>query len=296
MKKSTICQEIVKIALLLLEEGLVTETAGNISARCPDGFSFFITPTGRDYRLLTERDLARVHLTSGSAEGRHKPSSEWRLHMAIYEVRSDVNAVIHHHATWASAVAVARKTIPVLIDEAADIGPIPTAPYAPSGSQELAEAASAELARGSNAILLANHGAVAVGRDLREAIHRALEVERLAKIYIGAQLLGGAHALNEPQIIRSQKFLESYWTARTAGFSPLPIASRTIRHVSFGEFVHYSFQTSITFARFVQSLVLQKLQGFVANLPPARHFGYSSRRHLTRTGRGDHGDLQGGQL
>ncbi len=88
-------------------------------------------------------------------------------------------------------VAVARQTIPVLIDEAADIGPIPTAPYAPSASQELADAASSELAKGRNAVLLANHGVVVVGRDLREAARRALEVERLAKIYIGAALLGG---------------------------------------------------------------------------------------------------------
>jgi L-fuculose-phosphate aldolase len=252
MKKSNIRQEIVEMAFLLLEERLVIGTAGNISARCPDGLSFFITPTGWDYRLLTKRDLVRVHLASGSSEGRHEPSSEWRLHRAIYEARSDVNAIIHHHATWASAVAVARKTIPVLIEEAADLGPISTAPYAPSGSQELAEAVSVKLAQRSNAVLLANHGAVVVGRHLGEAMHRALEVERLAKIYIGAELLGGAHALDEPQIIRSQKFLAAYQTTQTA--------SRTVRPVGFRASMYYGFQVCISFAYFVQSLILQKLQ------------------------------------
>src|SRR3990172_9781438 len=166
---------------------LTDGTSGNISARCPDGMTALITPSALDYRLVTESDLVRLDLGSGNAEGRRKPSSEWRLHVAIYRARSDINAVIHHHATWASAVAVARKTIPVLIDEAADIGPIPTAPYAPSGSEELAEVASEQLTRQSNAVLLANHGAVVVGRDLREALRRALEVERLAKIYCVAE-------------------------------------------------------------------------------------------------------------
>lgn len=135
-------------------------------------------------------------------------------------------------------VAVARQTIPVLIDEAADIGPIPTAPYAPSASQELADAASSELAKGRNAVLLANHGVVVVGRDLREAARRALEVERLAKIYIGAALLGGAQALDEAQVNRSLTFFETYRAA--------PVIS-------------YSFRAGITFASLLQSLILQKL-------------------------------------
>lgn len=203
-------QDIIAIGLLLLEEGLVTGTSGNISARFSDALTFFITPTGRDYRLLTVRDLVRICLISGEAEGRGKPSSEWRLHAAIYEARSDVNAIIHHHATWSSTVAVARKTIPVLIDEAADIGPIPTAPYALSGSQELAEVVAQQFALGSNAVLLANHGVVVVGRSLREALRVAVEVERIAKIYIGAELLGGACPLDEAAVARSQKFLKSY--------------------------------------------------------------------------------------
>lgn len=185
----TLLRQIIEVGWRLVEANLTDGLSGNISARGPDGVTALITPSALDYRLLTERDLVRIHLGSGKAEGRRKPSSEWRLHVAIYRTRPDINAVIHQHATWASAVAVARKTIPVLIDEAADIGSIPTAPYAPSASEELAETAARELAKGSNAILLANHGAVVVGRDLHEATRRAVELERLAKIYIGAELL-----------------------------------------------------------------------------------------------------------
>jgi L-fuculose-phosphate aldolase len=211
-----IAQQIIDIGLRLLDARLLTGTAGNISARCSDGESVLITPSARDYRSLTEQDLVRVHLVSAKAEGRWRPSSEWQLHAATYRTRTDVNAIIHHHGTWASMVAVARKTIPVLIDEAADIGPIPTAPYAPSGSAELAEAVARELAKGSNAVLLANHGAVAVGQDLAEALDRALQVERLAKIYVGAEVLGGAQPLDQTAIRRSQEFIHNYHADRVS--------------------------------------------------------------------------------
>lgn len=252
-------RQIIEAGWRLIEANLTDGTSGNISIRCPDEAVILITPSARDYRLLTERDIVQIHLASGNVEGRWKPSSEWRLHVNIYQTRSDVNAIIHFHPTWASAVAVAQKTIPVLVDEAADIGPIPTASYAPSGSEELAKNASQELAKGSNAVLLANHGAVAVARDLREAMRRALEVERLAKIYIGAQLLGGAHALDEAELIRSRKLMETYRAASEESPGFLPLAPRIAGPVGLRDLVHYSFRAGMTFASLLQSLILQKL-------------------------------------
>jgi L-ribulose-5-phosphate 4-epimerase len=251
-------QQIIKAGWQLVETGMTDGTSGNISVRCPGEAVALITPSARDFHFITERDLVRVHLESGSAKGRWKPSSEWRLHAAIYKARPDVNAIVHFHPTWASAVAVARKTIPVLIDEAADIGPIPTVPYASSGSEELAENAAQGLSTGNNAVLLANHGAVAVGRDLWEATRRALEVERLAKIFIGAGLLGGAHALDEAQIIRTQKSLEAYRAASVENqqlFSPMPSG---IGRVSLQNLMHYGFQAGVTFAFLFWSLIHQQ--------------------------------------
>lgn len=252
-------QQIIDAGWRLVETDLTDGTSGNISVRCPEGDSVIITPSARDYRLLTERDLVRVHLGSGKAEGRWEPSSEWRLHVAIYRARPDVSAVIHHHATWASAVAVARKTIPVLIDEAADIGSIPTATYAPSASPELAEALVRELTIGTNAVLLANHGAVAVGRDLREAVRRALEVERLAKMYIAAELLGGAHPLDEAEVAKSQKFFETYRAAPEKSRELFLTTPRIVGPVGLQDLVNYSFRAGVTFASLVHTLILQKL-------------------------------------
>ena len=255
----TLSRQIIDVGLQLVKMDLTDGTSGNISARCSDGMTALITPSALDYRLVTERDLVRVHLGSGSTEGRRKPSSEWRLHLAIYRARPDINAIIHHHATWASAVAVAWKTIPVLIDEAADIGPIPTAPYAPSASEALAETAAREFGKDSNAILLANHGAVVVGRDLREATRRALEVERLAKIYIGAELLGGAQALDRDQVARSRQFFETYRATPGASGYVLEAERRAHGQVSLRDLVRYGVRAGVTFAALVQSLILQKL-------------------------------------
>jgi len=253
-------EQVIAAGLKLVETELSDGTSGNISVRCEGGSTILITPSSRDYRLLSERDLVRVDLQSGGAEGRWKPSSEWRLHSRVYDARSDANAVIHHHGTWSSAVAVARKTIPVLIDEAADIGPIPTAPYAPSASEELAEAVSEQLKQETNAALLANHGAVVVGRDLREALRRAVEVERLAKIYLVAELLGGAKGLDEEAIARSRKFFDGYRTRQhELQEFPALLLPRVAGPVSVTDLVAYSFKAGATFASLLQNLILQKL-------------------------------------
>jgi len=257
---------VIEAALRLFAIGLVTETSGNISVRSTENESMWITPSARDCRLLRARDVVRVELLSGTAQGLWKPSSEWRLHAAIYRVRPDVNAVIHHHGVWASTVAVARRTIPVLTDEAADIGPISTAPYGLSGSQELADAIAAEMANESNAVLLANHGAVAVGPSLEEAYRRAAEVERLARIYIGAQVLGGAHALDEESFLSSKEFFTRYWSSKRRDH----VASCTDGYVRMQDVAAYAIRAGVTLASLTKSVVVQTIH----------RCGLTSKAHL----------------
>lgn len=258
-------REILQAGLILIERGLSDGATGNISVRLANANRILITPSSRDYRSLTASDLVRIELDSGNFHGRCKPSSEWRLHALIYEARPDVAAIIHHHGTWSSAVAVARKTIPVLIDEAADIGPIRTAPYAASASEELARTIAKELSEGSNAVLLANHGAVALGRDLHEALRRALEVERLAKIYIGAEVIGGANSLDERAVAASRLFFESYRRPTEKGASVATFAQLG-GPVHVLDLVNYSFQAGVTFASLLHSFIAQKIQRSVS--PP----------------------------
>lgn len=254
-----ISQEIVEVGLWLLDTGLVTGTGGNISARCLERDAFLITPTARDYRLMTEGDLVRVHLGSGKVEGRRSPSSEWLLHAEIYLAREDVDAIIHHHSAYCSAVAAARKTIPVILDEAADLCPIPTAPYAPSGSRELAKAAAELLGRGGFAILLANHGAVAVGRNLGEAARRACEMDRLAKIYLYAELLGGTHLLDEATVARSREFISKYRALTSEDKGPRSFSTpHSGGKVGVLDLVNFGFRTAVTFTSLMRALILQR--------------------------------------
>jgi rhamnose utilization protein RhaD (predicted bifunctional aldolase and dehydrogenase) len=145
-----------------------------------------------------------------------------------------------------------------MVDESADIGPVSTASYAPSATEELAQIVSEELKTGRNAVLLANHGTVAVGRTLREAMRRAVQVERSAKICIGARVLGDVNTLDVSAITANQRFFESY-RARPEEDEFSTAASRVARDVRLYDLVNYGFRAGITFASLVQTLILQKL-------------------------------------
>jgi L-fuculose-phosphate aldolase len=218
-----------------------------------------ITPSSLDFRLQTELDLVEIDLRSGATRGRRRPSSEWRMHALVYEKRPDVHAVVHHHGPWSTAAAVARVTVPVVVDEAADIGEIPTAPYAPSASEELAEIVSTSLTRECNAVFLANHGVITVGRSLREAVRRAHQVERSTQIYIGALILGGAHALDATAITTSRKFFEGYRT-RPAEEEFSSGGTRAGERITVLDLVNYGFRAGTTFSGLVQALIVQKLR------------------------------------
>lgn len=163
--------------------GFMPSKSGNLSFRTAEGFT--ITPSGVAYAALTEGDLVRLDHTGGVLGGRRKPSSEWRLHQAIHAARPDAMVVVHTHSPRATALACARRDIPPFHYMIALAGgdDIRCAPYATFGTQALAEAAVRAL-EGRRACLLANHGVVAIGADVRAAATLAREVENLAAQYL----------------------------------------------------------------------------------------------------------------
>lgn len=177
----------------MLRKGLVEGTAGNISARRPDG-TIAVTPSSVDYQEMTLDDLvvvdgdgAVVHAGQGRS-----PTSELHLHLACYRAFDDVASVIHSHPVWATMFAVSRQPIPACIDEFTTYvgGDVRCADYAASGSPEVGESAVAALS-GRGAALLANHGMVAVGPSPARVLHIVALVERSAQIVWGARALGG---------------------------------------------------------------------------------------------------------
>ncbi len=190
-------EEVLKTAKDMLRKGLVEGTAGNISARMPDG-SICITPSSVDYEAMTLEDICVIDVDGEQLEGERGASSEKLLHTAIYKAFDDVQSVIHSHPVYATMFAIARKPIPPCIDEFSIYvgGEVPVTEYAQSGTQNVGDNAVAVLAN-RGAALLANHGMVAVGPSPAKVLHITALVERSAKIVWGATALGEIHQLPE---------------------------------------------------------------------------------------------------
>ena len=182
--------------------GLVAGSSGNVSLRLPAGDGsrdvLAITPTGTPHSTIEGQDIVVVDFDVEPVERDLVPSSETLMHVAIYARRDDVNAVIHSHSVYCSVAAVAGLEIPPLIDEmmVSVGGPVRISEYAFPGSQELADNVCDALGE-RNAALIRNHGAVGVGRDLREAIDVCALVERIAEVFVHASMLGKMNTLPE---------------------------------------------------------------------------------------------------
>jgi L-fuculose-phosphate aldolase len=181
----------------LLAEGLVARTWGNVSVRLNE-MDMIITPSGRPYEELQPEDMVRVSYLTHKYEGSVKPSSEYKLHTAIYKTRKDVNSIIHTHQMNASTVATARREIPAILDDQAQIlGPsVKVAPYALPNTKKIVKGCIKAL-KGRNAALMANHGAVCIGRDIDEVFVCCQVLEKTARAFIEAEFLGGAKSINK---------------------------------------------------------------------------------------------------
>jgi L-fuculose-phosphate aldolase len=179
----------------MLRKGLTEGTAGNLSARLPDG-NIVITPSSVDYQAMTLDDLVVIDLEGNVVSGERGPSSEKLLHLSCYRAFSDVQSVIHAHPIYATMFAVARRDIPACIDEFAIFcgGDVKVTEYAMSGTPGVGENA-VKVLDGRGAALLANHGTVAVGPSPAKALHITALVERSAQIVWGAMTMGKIHEL-----------------------------------------------------------------------------------------------------
>ena len=185
---------VLEAAQRMSEKGFVVGTAGNVSMRLrePGGRELMaITPTSRYYDTIGVDDIAVVDFDGQRVEGEYSPSVETMLHIGVYKARKKVNAVIHSHPVLSSAFAVAGREIPPIVDDQVTYlgGAIKVAKYALSGSEDLVKNALAALVP-RNVVLLANHGAVCVGKDLREALTNCEMLEKTAKIYICVLSIG----------------------------------------------------------------------------------------------------------
>lgn len=201
---------VIETALAMSFSGLSPGRSGNVSVRFDDGM--LITPTGMAYEDIRPRDVVFVNGKGEvPAKKSRKPSSEWRFHLSAYQARPDMGAVVHTHSLHATVLACAHKPIPAFHYMVAIAGgtDIPLVPYDTYGTADLAR----QVAKGlfhRDACLMANHGQIALGKTLEQALELAHEIETLAEQYYKVIALGKPHILSDEEMERVLKRFKSY--------------------------------------------------------------------------------------
>ena len=249
-------QEVVEAGLTLAHSSMTIGTYGNISQRVDEKY-IAITPSGRDYEQLTAADIVVTDLDGAvqeidgldvvkainvsvaeqrncvkdtvSNEGNDgndgnvavslRPSSELPLHLEIYKNFPEARAIVHTHSVYASALAVAHKDLPPVIEDLTQIvgGAVRCTEYTIAGTKLLGEKAVEAMQGGRSAALLANHGAVCWGRNLKEALATAQILEKAAQIYCVAHSFGTPFPLNEKTANTLYDFYLNHYSKRQRG-------------------------------------------------------------------------------
>lgn len=202
-------QTVLDTARAMSRSGLSPGRSGNVSARIGEGM--LITPSGMAYDEIAAADIVRVGMDGSVADGQRKPSSEWHFHLAAYRTRSDRHAVVHTHSMHATVLACARKPIPAFHYMVAMAGgkDIPCVPYATFGTEDLARHVADGL-KHRDACLMANHGLIATGETLGQALELAHDVEVLAEQYYKVLTLGAAHILDDAEMALMVEKFKAY--------------------------------------------------------------------------------------
>jgi L-fuculose-phosphate aldolase len=217
MTEAALRSGIVETSREMERLGINQGTSGNVSARCNDGF--LITPSGIPSAQLHPASIVFLPMNieaSSPLFAELRPSSEWRIHRDILQVRPEVGAVVHTHSSAATALAIHSRDIPAhhYMVAAAGGNSIRCASYATFGSKQLSDHAMHAL-KDRTACLLAHHGVIALGRDLARALWLAHEVEVLAKQYLLACQLGTPPVLSDEQMDEVVEKFKNYGPRRT---------------------------------------------------------------------------------
>lgn len=191
METQDMKQIVLEISKQSFEEKLFAGTSGNLSVYNPESGLIAITPSGVSYTTMQVDDILIINVEGKVIEGTNKPSSEWRMHTTIYQSRPDINAVVHTHSPYATGFAVANKAIPAILVEMIPFigGDIPVAEFGYPGTAELGHSALRVL-HNRYSCLLANHGVLAIGKNIERAHICATYTEDAARICAHAQAVG----------------------------------------------------------------------------------------------------------
>lgn len=212
--------DIVEVGRRLWDRGYVAANDGNISVRLDDR-RLLTTPAGVSKGFMSPDMLVVTDFAGNKLAGDRKPSSELKMHLQVYRDRPDANAVVHAHPPTATGFAVAGIPLDraVLAEVVTTLGSIPIAEYATPSTDELPAACSKYL-KAHDGLLLANHGALAIGPDLFTAYFRMETIEHFARITLVTRTLGREHLLSRQEVQRLQGLRGMYGIA-----SPAPVCT-----------------------------------------------------------------------
>jgi L-ribulose-5-phosphate 4-epimerase len=206
-------RHVVEMCRTMLERGYLKATEGNVSVRIPGHELYAVTPSNYDYDKMRAEDVCIVdfkgkHVPDEGGAGGLVPSIECGMHANIYRERPDVNAIVHTHQPYASALAFLRKPIPALTDEQVRFlgKEVAIIDYAPSGTGFLAKNVQKKVASGDNAFIIANHGVVAVGTDPTRAVFNMALLEKVSIAYLMALTSEAGKVYTIPDTIREIAF------------------------------------------------------------------------------------------
>src|SRR5512143_498338 len=179
-------EQVVQTAQELTRKGFLMATGGNLSVRVSAPAALAITPSNYDYMKMTPEDVCILDSAGEMIEGSLAPSVESAMHAAIYQVRPDVNAIVHTHQVYASALTLIKAPIPALFDEQARFlgRSVDIIPYGPSGTGMLKNTVAKNVRNHNNAFMMQNHGALVFGHDMERAIHNVEILEKCALAYL----------------------------------------------------------------------------------------------------------------
>ena len=205
MLLETLRKEVLESALALKKYGLVWMAGGTVCARDPESGQIVVTPSGLAYEDLGPGDMIVVDLDLNLIEGEYRPSVATNLWTAILRKRPDIHAVVHSHSPYAIAFSVVNQPIPIVTETMANwFGqPIQVARYAHLEDDHFVSAPLEALGDGF-AVLLGQHGPITVGKNLHQALERAVTLEEAAKTYVVARDIG------EPLVFTTEQARRSY--------------------------------------------------------------------------------------
>jgi len=179
-------KQIVETAQALVQKGYLMATGGNLSMRIQGQNAFAVTPSNYDYMKMTPEDVCILDFDLNIMDGHLKPSVESAMHGAVYQARADVNAIIHTHQVYTSALTLIKAPIPALFDEQSRFlgRSVDIIPYAPSGTGMLKNTVAKHVKNHNNAFMMQNHGALVFGHDMERAVHNVEILEKCALAYL----------------------------------------------------------------------------------------------------------------